>query len=247
VDPWGGLDLSIPKKGKERMSTRPGEEQCELEFKLPVKNVRCFEAIARKLSYKRGRAVRQINYFFDTFDKDLEQKSYTLRVRDEEGHFKLTAKRSRGCRSKTALRDRDELEVELETQLAKRILAGQDMPFTALKQLSEPSVFLNDLTSLIVSKRQILIGSFQNERSTMGPITMDVNGESIELTFEMDRTTLPGGQVYYEVEVEVSESETERAERALQALWKELDFEWIVDTPGKFKRFRDAAKGQSSG
>lgn len=229
------------------MGVNHKQEQREIEFKLRVRDERSFEVIAEKIGSNLGPTVRQINYFFDTPDKDLDGAWYTLRLRDEGGCFKLTAKRPRGKASHGALRDRDEVEVELETSLAKKILAGREMPFTALKGLSEPSGFINAIESLIAGKSQELVGSFQNERSTMGPVKVDVGGESIELIFEMDRATFPGPQIHHEIEVEVCEDEKELAEKALRALWKKLDLEWIDDTPGKFKRFKDASKGKSIG
>ncbi len=223
------------------------KKQREIEFKLAVKDKHSFEAIAEKTRGRLRPAARQVNYFFDTPDKDLDREWYTLRLRDEEGHFTVTAKRPRQKNLGSASRDRDEAEVELETSLAKKILACQHMPFTALKELSEASRFLDDMESVIGGKRQTLSGSFENERSKMGPVELEAGGQSIELTFEMDRTTFPGDQVQYEIEVEVSEAMRDLAEKALRALWKELRIEWIDDTPSKFKRFKDASKGKSIG
>ncbi len=228
------------------MATESGNDRdIEFEFKQRVADESVFHAIAKETAFTLGPPVRQTNYFFDTVDGDLDQQRYSLRLRDDGGEFKLTAKRDA---SKTAgsASQRDEAEETIESELAEEILAGVRVPFDLLESTHAPSSFLQDMKSLLAGKPQSLIGSFENERTICGPVKLGEGDRSIELTLEMDRTIFPGDLVQYEIEVEVSKDQARLAEQQLSVLWKDVGLRWSDEKiPSKFARFKSSLAGRT--
>ena len=86
------------------------------------------------------------------------------------------------------------------------------------------------------------LGAFQNERARLD-VALGVEGRTIPVTFELDRTTFPGDQVQYEVEVEIAGADAPAVDRALRDFFAQAGVAWR-EGPSKAKRFFDAAAGK---
>jgi len=214
----------------------------EVEFKFRVDGPAAFEALARASGARPSPAVTQTNHFFDTADRALNRGRHTLRLREENGRFLLTAK-GPGERA-GALTSRAEEEVEVPRAEAEAIIHDTQSPLAALEARAEPRArdLLAAMRGLVGDRPLRHVGVFRNDRAHL-TVTLEVDGRRLPVIFEMDTTTFPAGQVHYEVEVEIAGTEEAAVERALHAYFKKADVAWR-EGPSKAKRFFDAAAGK---
>jgi uncharacterized protein YjbK len=149
--------------------------------------------------------VEQVNHVFDTPDRSLHRTRHTLRLREQEGRFILTAKGpSRGVSGSVGTRT--EAESEIERDVARHLLAGQGDPLAELRRRLTDAAF-DELWEGIDQARsgQPLreLGQFHNRRrSVRVQIAPDLS-----LCVEVDQTRFPNGRVDEEVEIELSRPE----------------------------------------
>jgi len=220
----------------------PGSGGREVEFKFRVDGAEAFAALARTARSAPSPAVLQTNHFFDTPDRALGFRRHTLRLREENGRFVLTAK-GPGDRA-GVLTSRAEEEIEVQKPEAESLIVGGRSPLAALEARADPRA-----RDLLAAMRAIVgrmplrhAGAFQNERARL-EVALGVEGRTIPVTFELDRTTFPGGQVHYEVEVEIAGAEAAAVERALRDFFTKAGVAWR-EGPSKARRFFDAAAGK---
>ena len=220
----------------------PGSGGREVEFKFRVDGAEAFAALARTARSAPSPAVVQTNHFFDTPDRALGFRRHTLRLREENGRFVLTAK-GPGDRA-GVLTSRAEEEIEVQKPEAESLIVGGRSPLAALEARADPRA-----RELLATMRAIVgrmplrhAGAFQNERARL-EVALGVEGRTIPVTFELDRTTFPGGQVHYEVEVEIAGAEAAAVERALRDFFTKAGVAWR-EGPSKARRFFDAAAGK---
>ena len=211
----------------------------EVELKLLVDGpeaLRAVAAAAARRGARAGPARRQENHFFDARDGRLRRADHTLRLRAEEGRFELCAKGPAEAGGDAELHVRAEAEAEVDAGLARRVLAGEVSILDALERaLARPSALLARIRAVLGGAALEHAGSFENERTVVGPLRAD----GAELALELDRTRFPGGRVDCEVELELPAS----AARAGRALLAELMAESGVlgrPAPSKAARFFEA-------
>lgn len=214
----------------------------EVEFKFRVDGPEAFEALAVAAGARPSPPVVQTNHFFDTPDRALGFRRHTLRLREEGGRFVLTAK-GPGERA-GALTSRAEEEVEVPKPEAESILVGGRSPLAALEARADPRAreLLATMRAIAGSTPLRHAGAFQNERARLD-VALGVEGRTLPVTFELDRTTFPGHQVHHEVEVEIAGADPAAVERALHEFFAKAHVTWR-EGPSKARRFFDAAAGK---
>jgi len=165
--------------------------------------------------------VEQTNHVFDTPDGRLRKQRFSVRLRNEDGHFSVTAKApSRGVRGSVSART--EAEARVDTRVAEQILAGAVDPVAALRGRATDAAFAELWQGLGAARAgQPLheVGRFQNRRRTIAVVVPP----NLALRAEVDQTRLPDGRVDEEVEIEIPDAALAEAveawleERALAA------------------------------
>ena len=218
---------------------RAGHGTREVELKFGVAGPLSFEALLAVLGEcpraslgecPPARAVRQVNHFFDTDGFDLSRRGIALRLREEAGRFVLCAKGERPGAPAGPLTIRGEEELEVAAALAGPVLCGtQDV--RALFPGADPGrdSLWERIRGLARDVELRRVGAFENERRRVGPYRLEAGGDELEITFELDRTTLPDGRCDFEIEVELEESaDAAAARRALEELLRAAGVEWKV-------------------
>jgi uncharacterized protein YjbK len=224
------------------MANQP-DSGTEVELKFAVDGAAAFDALARAAGTAPRAAKRQVNHFFDTADGRLNASKHTIRLRDEEGSFTLTAKGPETRSAQGPLMARSEEEVAIDRDEATAILRGTLAPLDTLEQRlgSRGRELIAALRTQVGGSKLAEVGSFENERSRL-PVRLSIGTDTIEVEFEMDRTTFPGNRVDYEVEVELVGVDEDRATAAVKAFFAKAQVPWR-DAPSKAKRFFDAIQG----
>ncbi len=233
----------VAEKWRNMTGHEPDEPR-EVEFKLRMRSEGDFDELARLATgtaHWPERTVIQENHFFDTRDADLREAGYALRLRIEERRRLLTAK-GPATRSEGGLTDRPEVEVEVEPAEAERILSGDLAPLDLLAA-RESSRLIDLLSSWAGGQPLAHVGSFKNVRRHVGPVQLVGRGGSVEVSFEMDRTELPGDRVDFEVEVEIPEAHATVCRAALEDLLARAGIPWET-APSKAQRFFEALAGR---
>jgi len=149
--------------------------------------------------------VTQTNHFFDTSDGRLRQKRFSVRLRDEDGRFILTAKApSRGVGGSVSART--EAEAEVDPLTAQQILAGALDPAVTLRQRATDPAFAELWQGLETARaKQPLqrVGQFQNRRRVVAVVVPP----ALALRVEVDQTFFPNGRVDEEAEIEIPDAE----------------------------------------
>ncbi len=214
----------------------------EIEFKFKVSGEEDFLALARALGSDGPlpSPVYQTNHFFDTAAHTLREAGVSLRLRDEEGHFTLTAKGS--SHESGELTRRTELAVEVDASTARAILEQTESPLELLGAEHPASSLLEAARCAREDRPLIHVGLFENARRRLGPVSLAGSSIDEPLVFELDRTTFPG-RTDFEIEVELAQDEhVEAAGAALRALFAEAGIVWST-AESKAKRFFSLADG----
>lgn len=210
----------------------------EIEFKLTVRGEDDFDRLASLLGAESNSdsISLQENHFFDTDDRNLRAAGLALRLRFEESRRILTVK-GPVERSLDGLIERAEEEIEIESVTAERILAGVESPIEVLLEGVESASIpiVETVRTAVIEQPLRCVGSFRNLRRYLGPVEV----EGLEITFEMDRTEFPGGQIDHEVEVEVQADQEEACREALRHLFVRADIPW-QKAQNKAQRFFEA-------
>lgn len=207
----------------------------EAEFKLLLPGPQAQAALAVRAGWAGPlpEPVRQENHFFD-HDGALAAAGYTLRVRDEDGRFILTAK-GPPSRERGGLTVKPEEELELDGVVARAAISGESSPLEPLRE----TTLGRRLGTLLGDATPRHVGSFVNERRKVGPLTLRLPSGELQVTLELDRTQLPGDRVDHELEVEVPEACAEEVGTLLREWLAAEGLEWRHGT-SKVKRFRAA-------
>lgn len=213
--------------GRDMADSAPDDAR-EIEFKFQVRDRSALGALEAALLTRTTRppsSALQRNHFFDTRDGQLRDAGFALRLREESGRFFLTAK-GPASGSNGPLTTKAETEVELEADQAGRILGECVSPLEVLAGC-HASALVDAVRRTLADRPLEHVGSFENERTRVGPVRMDTPDGPVDATFELDRTRLPGGRVDFEIEVEVEDArQARRLDLPLRELLGQLGIEW---------------------
>ena len=206
----------------------------ETELKLGLADADAWERVRDRIA--PSRVVRQVNHFFDGPGRPLRSARIGVRMRSSGGRILLTVKADAGASDSVVTR-RIEFEEERPPEsLGEALDRGLDLRDAIARwraracmapDADPPLVDLLDrLGRATVDGPLRTFGSFENER-TIGTLTLTDAGGAFEVPIELDRTTLPGNRVDYEVEVEAGPTSEDapdlaRTHRAL-AEWLERE------------------------
>lgn len=172
----------------------------EREFKLMLRDAAERSRIEALLPPGR-RLLRQRNIFFDTDDARLAAARLTLRLREEELVWLLTAK-GPPLAGSGALTAREEAERGLTPALAAHLAAGTADPIPALGRAA-PAQVAQSLARRIAEaadgRALRPTGGFRNERTHV-EIALPCGTPA---TLALDRSVMPDGAVHHELELEV--------------------------------------------
>lgn len=180
------------------MASRASHDEIELKRLLLGADA------ADKLVAVLGRVAalkRQVNHVFDTEDRRLNQRRYSVRLRLEDGRPIVTAKGpSRAVGAHTIART--EAEAELESAVADEILTGRGDPVARLRERATDRAYdelWRGLDQARDGRSLREVGHFENQRRTVAVVLPS----GLALTVEVDRTRFPDGRVDDEIEIEV--------------------------------------------
>jgi uncharacterized protein YjbK len=212
----------------------------EIELKFVVDGTEAFEALAKAAGTTPGRPIEQMNHFFDTADRRLNARKFTIRLRGEADKFILGAKSPESKAAEGAQTIKTEEEVEIDAGTAAKILRGETSPLETLekRKKGEAKELFAALRRSIGTAKLGHVGSFRNERTPL-PVKLAVGARKVTLRFEMDRTSFPNGKVDYEVEVELKGDDRRLAAGAVKAFFQKAGVSWR-EGPSKAKRFFSA-------
>src|SRR5436190_17371620 len=212
----------------------------EREFKLPLPSEAHFAAVLerlRALGAELRAPVCQRNHFFDTAERALRRAHIALRLRAEDGRHELCLKGKPRTAGST-LAARPEEELALDDATARALLAGTRAPLAVFEQSPLRDGPLVRLARVLVGGAPLsLLGSFENERTRVGPVPLPRDPSATPLVFELDRTHFPGGHIERELEVELPPAaDAARIEAALHASFADLGVT-PRSVPSKEQRF----------
>jgi uncharacterized protein YjbK len=174
----------------------------EIEVKRMLVGNRPIEALTALLG--EGTVAKQRNFVLDTSHLDLRAARYSLRVRDQDGSYSLTAK-GPSTRATASTSVRTEAEAELEPALAAQVLEGALDPLAVLHETLRAPALLHLIAEIERAKRGRsieVLGDFRNVRRSI-PVVLP---SGLKVVLELDTTTLPNGNVEYEAEIELGDA-----------------------------------------
>ena len=160
--------------------------------------------------------IEQLNVYYDCNDA-VAARSGSLRIRYVKGMapvmtLKLPVDRAGGKRTSS------EIEAPITQRFPPRVLRHSQMPSAIAAAVAQ-----------LCTRSPRRLGAMRNTRTVVRLPGGDI--------VEMDELTLPGGVVFYEVEIEhASDSVHDSAVASIQALTED----WKWSARGKFQRFRAA-------
>jgi chromosome partitioning protein len=215
---------------------RPHADGREVEIKAALSGESAATALLAALppgSPAPGPAREQLNHLFDTPRGALRAAGLALRLREEGGHFTLTAKGPSAANGDAAVADRPEEEVTLDAGWAYDLLGGRRSPLDVLRTRLAPArpALLDALEAAAGNKHLQRAASFRNVRRRVGPVRLAAGeAEPVELVLELDRTEFPDGRIEHEVEAEVPPEKAGDAQRALEQLFAQAGLPWAPAT-----------------
>ena len=213
----------------------------EIEFKFRVDDEAALGRFAAALGhdYEALEARLQSNTFFDSRDGRLREHGLALRLRIEGGEGIVTVKGKGVPRSEDgALVARLEVETTVPLAAAESVLRGEHTPLDLLAGAAgdDAQEALTLLQGALAEAPLITLGGFENGRTTLPPVELDVAGRIVPLVFELDRTTFPG-RIDCEIEAEIGpDIEAGPLMEHLRTLLARADVAWSP-APSKLARF----------
>lgn len=197
------------------------ELPCERELKVRLACESDWAKVALALG-GAGLTKRQVNYYFDTADRELSRRRCMLRIREVGGACVLTYKRG------LALDGGFFQAVEIEAAVNQSLLAGlEEGAALAASSVLEASEPFQQMRRDGVVGALLYQGAMVNERQVFG---LD-GGEKLEL----DRTDFGAGRVDYEIEMETPNREG--ALNFVQRLCARADVAFSLQGETKYERF----------
>jgi len=190
----------------------------EIEFKFAVKSPNDFDRLLKHLqlgprdSYPKR---QQLNHFFDTRGRRLQNAGMILRLREEEGRQYLTHKASsRALTTDQTASERVEVQVSLTPAEALGLLHGQTNPLDLLRQRAAPenSEAVDALQQALGGEPTRYIGHFKNYRRVVPSAVISVDGQPERFTMELDQTSFAPAEHEYELEVELGSPKNVQAQ-----------------------------------
>ncbi len=184
------------------------KKEIELKYQLANKDdFYIFESFVEQYRCDKKRQLLQKNTYFDTPALELRRAGISLRLREQNNEYILSAKQSlRDKRMLKHLSVRLEYESKLDRNMASYIIDDHLSPLDAFLYLRSSSSMLEDTKRILYShmKKAIstglqIVGSFTNMRTNI-PIL--IGGHKLHL--ELDHSRYPTDIEIYEVEVEFS-------------------------------------------
>ena len=212
----------------------------EIEFKLLVDGPEALEAVARAAAARgarRAAPARQVNHFLDTAAGALRAGDAVVRLREEGSRWVLAAKGA--AEQAGELHRRVELELDLSSEVAARVLEGRADPLELLEGGLGTHPLLAGLRSSAGDQPLVHAGCFTNRRTRVGPL--QVAGHALHL--ELDRTEFPGPVEHCEIELEVPAGTEQAAGLLLRELLAEAGVSG-TSAPSKAARFFRALAGE---
>lgn len=216
----------------------------EIEFKFRVADEDALDAFAQALGLERKEIGirRQRNTFFDSADGRLRAQGLSLRLRSDDDRRILTIKGKGVPRSDDGvLLERFEAECDVTTDDAEAILSGALSPLAFIRDSKKKEVVrgLASVESALGDADLSCLGSFENERTTLPEMEIEIEGQVERVVFELDRTSYPNGRVDCEIEAEVGpETDAELVGTCIYALLADVGIEW-TPSASKLTRFRE--------
>lgn len=190
----------------------------ETEIKLRLKSAEDLARLERALPEPRS-VRRQTNHYYDTPRREIQTRHRgMLRAREEEGVWRVCVKLGA-----TLGADGTMHSTEIEVRWTPDPGWSPDDVETLWATDLEPIRKLRDELGIIGVE---YLGSLENERSVH---TFD------DHEIELDRLTLPSGELDYELELETEDPD--RIRPALEVLLKRAGVEAVPQTQTKFQRF----------
>ena len=208
--------------------------EVETEFKFGVADASAFAALctALDLAPDAGRTARQVNHFFDGAGMELRRAGIALRLREEDGSWRLTVKGAEQPSGDGVLTERMEIELAVDPAVARDLLSGARSPREVLAG-SEAGRRAEVLLRGTLGDAPVApVGSFENERRRLPEVTL----AGQPLVFELDRTRFDADHVDHEIEVECRSRGAAELRGVLEALLAGAGIEWHA-AGSKAKRF----------
>lgn len=216
----------------------------EIELKYRLHARQDYQKLANYFDLSDDLKFKQVNYFFDTKKFSFKKNKVTLRLREQEGKFVMTAKNgniNRSTEGRDVLVVRLESESAISSDKASKIISKQLNPLQAFieqaKKLEDDALKTHKylqtrFTKCAGTSEVISIGSFINFR-----LQKKLRIEGFEVVFELDETHFPNGLTHYEAEVEIPEHvDTAIVKKHMRQIFKEVKLETFPDK-GKSTRF----------
>ena len=165
-------------------------------------------------AFLKQKPYTQINYYFDTKDREISKRNCGLRIRDKNGKFELTLKIPN-------TEGKLEINQQISDKVAKSMLKNKSFEDGEIKTCLES--FLGIKTSTI---------------SNLGKLTT----ERIDLRYKtglisIDKSTYNGITEY---EIEIEDDSEANAEKHLKEFLSEFGIEYKKSPDTKLKRFLDS-------
>ena len=208
----------------------------ETELKIGLPDESAWRWVESRLSV--AAVASQHNFFFDTRERTLRGARIGLRLRQEGGTVRLTAKGPAAQSTDAAITRRIELERDSsDAELAAALSEGLDLSATVAswranlpsdpRESAAVAQFLDALDA--AGPRFDATGDFENERRTGRLDLIDAQGPC-PITLELDRTRYPGGREDFEIEVEAAAGKEADLSRIRDALLAWLEGECGIRT-----------------
>lgn len=201
--------LARPRfRAREALSSEGLAGQIEREFKLRIPSEAALAELRARLGGPVAPPVLQVNHFFDTEGRALGRARIALRLRSEitpnAGTTFLLALKGPLLGEPSSLAARPEEELVLTESVARELLSGARSPLEILRASSLSEGALVRLACALAGKEPLRrLGSFENERTRVGPLRFPPGSSGPPLVFELDRTRFPDGSLERELEVEL--------------------------------------------
>lgn len=220
----------------------------EIELKFAVDDEAAFDALVRALDLPAREfhaTATQVNHFFDTQTFALHDHQLVLRLREEKGRYHLTFKGKEERRTDDGIAtERVEVEVQLAPGVAVDVLRGSLSPRKVLADRlgDRHADALRMLDDALGRAELHYVGQFENVRTRLKPVSLELGGRPVELTFELDRTRFAPDRVEHEIEVELTaDVDPADAHAAVARLLEDAGVAWR-SAPSKAQRFFELAR-----